>query len=299
MSRIDEALRRAGAPASHPVGASTEDMFAPAWEMNGTARVRPMTPPAATDERGPRPAAAKPKSPHVLVEAPNASFTAEWRDRVMSADVDPALGDQFKRLAASLLHGQRDGQLKTVMVTSAVPGEGKTLTALNLALVLSQSYQRNVLLVEADLRRPRLSEAANLPVTDGLGEVLKGPDDRSVSVLRINEHLTLLPAGRPDPDPLSGLTSPRMQRILDEASERFDWVIVDTPPVSAAADAGLLSAMVDAVLLVVRAGQTPHAAVQRAVDALGRERIFGVVLNGVAGKAAPEYTDYGTYKATD
>ena len=80
---------------------------------------------------------------------------------------------------------------------------------------------------------------------------------------------------------MSGLTSPRMRQILEEASSRFDWVILDAPPIGPVADAGLLSQMVDASLMVVRAGVTPFAAVQKAVDAIGRDRIFGVVLNGV------------------
>jgi Mrp family chromosome partitioning ATPase len=79
-----------------------------------------------------------------------------------------------------------------------------------------------VLLVDADLRRPRLSEAANLTAAEGLGGLLKAPDDRKASLTRFSEHLWFLPAGRPDPEPLSGLTSPRMQHLLEEAAERFD-----------------------------------------------------------------------------
>ena len=146
-----------------------------------------------------------------------------------------------------------------------------------------------MLLIEGDLRRPAIAAAANLPPGDGLSEALKAADDRKVPLIQLTDTLTLLPAGRPDPDPLSGLTSPRMQRLLQEASEQFDWVILDTPPLGATADAGLLCPLVDAAILVVRAGRTPHAAVQAAIETLGRERILGVVLNAVDHEVASGY----------
>jgi protein-tyrosine kinase len=167
------------------------------------------------------------------------------------------------------------------MVTSAEPGDGKTLVAVNLALVLSESYRRRVLLVDADLRRPSIREISQVSDLPGLSEVLKARADQKLSVLRITETLTLLPAGRPDPDPMSGLTSPRMQRIVREAAARFDWVILDAPPMGPVPDASLLAGMADGTLLVVRAGRTPCAAVQKAIEGLGRDRILGVVLNGV------------------
>jgi len=209
------------------------------------------------------------------------------------ASADRLLIEQFRRLAATLIHSQRTAPLKVIMVTSAAPEEGKTLTALNLALVLSESFRLRVLLIDADLRRPKITEVANITV-EGLGEVVKAPEARKVPLVPVTDMLTLLPAGRADPDPLSGLTSARMQQLLHEAGATFDWVIVDTPPVGAAADASLLCAMADATVLVVRAGRTPFEAVQQAIDGIGRERIIGVVLNGVDGRDVPSYGDYLT-----
>ena len=146
-----------------------------------------------------------------MTATPLNSLDANWKEW-FSAGVDPAVVEQFRKLAAALFHAQREGRLKVIMVTSAVPGEGKTLTALNLARVLSETYRRSVLLIDADLRRPRLSEAAGLTTAEGLSVALKSADHRKVSVTQLTEHLTLLPAGRPDPEPLSGLTSPRMQQ---------------------------------------------------------------------------------------
>jgi Mrp family chromosome partitioning ATPase len=90
-----------------------------------------------------------------------------------------------------------------------------------------------------------------------------------------------------------------MQQLLEEGAERFDWVIVDTPPVAVATDAGLLGEMVDATILVIRAGHTPHAAVRHAVDTLGRDRIVGVVFNGVEQAEVSDYGDYAKYNAPE
>ena len=97
----------------------------------------------------------------------------------------------------------------------------------------------------------------------------------------MSSRLTVLPAGRPDPDPMSVLTSSRMQYVLDEAREKFDWVIVDTPPVGLMPDAHLLAAMVDGAVLIVGAGMSPHRTVAKAAEVIGRDRILGVVLNRV------------------
>jgi capsular exopolysaccharide synthesis family protein len=291
MSRIEDALRRSGASRSKTSGAGIDPAtaFASAWDFGDgeavTAEAEPLSP-----------VPSGPSSRLVTSDIPTV-FREEWKALLVSPEGDRFLVEQFRKLAASLLHGQRDGRLKTLMVTSAVPGEGKTLTALNLALVLTEVYRRRVLLIDADLRRPRISEAANLRVADGLAEALKSPGERKVSVVQLSDLLTLLPAGRPDPEPLSGLTSPRMQKLLEEASEQFEWVIIDTPPVEAAADASLLAAIVDAIILVVRAEHTAHGAVQSAIESLGRDRIFGVVLNGVSADSVESYGEYPAYTA--
>jgi protein-tyrosine kinase len=302
MSRIDEALRRSGAaPRSNSPGMRTPqgEVFESPWAFGDDTRevVTAVDPPLVEPHATDMPSSAA--GPRLVVTSPIDGFKASWKEWLVSPEVDPAIVEQFRRLAAGLLHGQRDGRLKVIMITSAVPGEGKTLTALNLALVLAESYRRRVLLIDADLRRPRLSEAASLTVTEGLGEALKASEDRKVAVTQLTEHLTLLPAGRPDPEPLSGLTSQRMQNLIEEAAERFEWVIVDTPPVTVAADAGLLGAMVDATVLVVKAGETPHMAVRQAIDTLGRDRIFGVVLNGVNQQHQDNYSLYTSTGVTN
>lgn len=210
------------------------------------------------------------------------SFNRKYAEKlIISSAISQPLREQYRRLAATLHHAQAEGDIKTLMVTSAVPDEGKSLTATNIALTLSESYQRRVLLLDADLRRPSLGDMFQLPNVFGLNEALSAKQERKVSIIQVSRRLSLLTAGAPDHDPMSKLTSERMARLLAEARAAFDWVIIDTPPIGILTDAKLLGAMADAALLVVRAGKTPAPLVQRAVDALGRDRIIGVVLNRV------------------
>ena len=206
----------------------------------------------------------------------------------------PASREQYRRLAAALHQAQRTSGMKVVMVASAVAGEGKTLTASNLALTLSESYRRNVLLVDADLRRPSLHSVFQVPGEPGLSDGLISVEESKLPLHRLSPRLTVLPAGRPTSDPIGALTADRMRRLIDEAREVFDWVIIDTPPVGLLTDAALLSSMADGVVFVVKAESTSHDMVSRAIDAIGRERVMGVVLNRA--KELEHRTNYDYYK---
>ncbi|MES1254508.1 MAG: CpsD/CapB family tyrosine-protein kinase [Acidobacteriota bacterium] len=199
---------------------------------------------------------------------------------VVGPEVDDTLVEQYRRLAATLHHAQLRTGNNTVMVTSAVEAEGKTLTAANVALTLSHSYRRRVLLVDADLRRPTVHELFALDNRVGLRDVLEQLEpEGKLPVQQISPTLWVMSAGRPNPDPMSGLISDTMRQFLIDASEEFDWVVIDTPPVALMPDANLLAAMVDAALIVVSASSTPYTLVARAVEAIGAQRVLGVVLN--------------------
>jgi capsular exopolysaccharide synthesis family protein len=187
------------------------------------------------------------------------------------------------------------------MVSSAVASEGKTLTSTNVALTLSESYGRRVLIIDADLRRPTLHQVFDLPNSSGLSDALRASADRLLPLTQVGARLSVLTAGRPDPDPMSSLTSARMSRIVKEATAAFEWVVIDTPPAGLLPDAKLLTGLADAAILVIRVGRSPVQVVIQAVEALGRDRIVGVVLNGVdaaKGAAAPYY-GYGYYGYED
>src|SRR5207253_2161370 len=148
-------------------------------------------------------------------------------------DMEHSLVEQYRRLAATLHHAQRRTGNNVVMISSAVEAEGKTLTATNIALTLSHSYRRRVLLVDADLRRPTLHEVFGLDNRTGLADLLTDSvADGETPVRQISPTLWVMPAGRPNPDPMSGLISDHMRDFLSEASQEFDWVVIDTPPVA-------------------------------------------------------------------
>lgn len=217
---------------------------------------------------------------------------------VVGPGADPTLVEQYRRLGAALHHHQLQSGARTLMVTSAVAAEGKTLTATNLALTLSHSYQRRVLLVDADLRRPSIHEILRLPNMTGLSDSLRHPEKAGLRFHTISPFLSALTAGRADSDPMAGLVSDTMNRLLAEAAQQFDWVIVDTPPVALLPDANLLAAMIDTAVLVVSARATPYPLVRRAMDAIGQQRILGVVLNRMSKAdmvAAYSYYGYGAY----
>jgi protein-tyrosine kinase len=213
---------------------------------------------------------------------------------VVAPALDQAPVEQYRRLAAALHQMQLARDIHVLMVTSALAGEGKTLTAANLALTFAESYQRRVLLIDADLRRPTVQQLFQLPESAGLVDVLRSGDTRQAPAY-VTPKLAVLPAGAVPSDPMSLLTSERMSRVIEEAAASFDWVILDTPPVGLLPDANLLSTIVDGVVLVVGAGCTPLETVRRAADAVGRDRIVGVVLNRITPVPFATDHDYMSY----
>jgi protein-tyrosine kinase len=200
---------------------------------------------------------------------------------VSTGAAGPMLIEQFRNLAAHLNRTQSERALKSIVVTSPAPGDGKSHVAVNLALTLSDSYRRRVLLIDADLRRPTLHDVFGVAATPGLLETLRADGDQAPSMVSIGDHLWLLPAGRSQANPIGDLSSGRMARLVKDATSRFDWVIVDSPPAAGLADARIVAETVDGAIVVVRAGVTHFPDLEAAATALGSDRILGVVLNAV------------------
>jgi protein-tyrosine kinase len=215
---------------------------------------------------------------------------------VVSAGIPPVSLEQYRRLAGAMHALQVEHALTTLMVTSALPSEGKTLTVANLALTLSESYARRVLLIDADLRRPTLHEVFGLPNVTGLADVLRS-DRGQISVLQVSRLLSVLPAGRLDASPTAGLTSDRMRTVLERSAAEFDWVLLDAPPVAGMPDAQLVAGLTRAVLFVIEAGVTQHKLIERAVSELGREYVVGTVLNRVQDHTIPSSSYFDEYLA--
>jgi capsular exopolysaccharide synthesis family protein len=298
MSRIEEALRRSrtadagqthqraisgdgGAQSAAASSAEAELEEAP-WQFDAT----PAPARTGTHDAAPRlvPNRRQPAAPaHDDREAARVSKFGTGDNAgarfLGTRDMPPLAVEQYRRLAATLHHLQSERGIKVVMVTSALSGEGKSLTSTNLALTLSQSYRRRVILIDGDLRRPSIHQIFEVQNSQGLSEGIKSDSEEKLSITEIFENLSILTAGKPDPDPMSSLTSERMRRIVAEARMKFDWVIIDTPPVALLPDAGLLAAIAEAAVLVVGAARTPFDIIQRTVDTIGRDKIMGVVLN--------------------
>jgi tyrosine-protein kinase Etk/Wzc len=209
--------------------------------------------------------------------------------------------EAFRNLRTSLIWSDGGEALKTLVVTSAAPGEGKTLTAANLAVTLAYDGLR-VLLVDCDIRRPRVHGLFHLPRAPGLMELLTastGPGAPRLPAIRDTSvvGLSVLPCGALPSNAANLLSGTRMKVLLQELREQYDIIVLDTPPVLATADAGIVASLTDGVLLVVRAGTTDKNAAQRACQQLANvgARVIGTVLNDPGGQVAKEGDYYYPY----
>jgi capsular exopolysaccharide synthesis family protein len=285
MSRVDQALRiserDSGVLRSEP-GASSPS------NSNSLGQYPQETPISnATAKSNDRPAV------QVALARPTLSGD-DASARLVTGAVSSVPLEQYRRLAAVLHEEQIHSQLKTVMITSAVPQEGKTLTTVNLALTLSESYERRVLVIDADLRWPSLHTVLNIPNDRGLSEAI-GDGRQVLPITVVSSRLSALTAGHPGSTPLASLTSQRMAEILDECAARFDWVLMDTSPVGVLPDAQVLTRLVGGVVFVIGAGMTPAADIEQAIADLGADSIIGVVLNRVEERRIREAGYYNQY----
>lgn len=208
--------------------------------------------------------------------------------------------EAYRLLRTNLQFTSVDEPLKAILVTSPSPGEGKSTVALNLALALEATGKR-VILIDADMRRPKLCKYAQVEREPGLSETLASPEmdwQRYLQPLPMQPEIQLLPPGHSPPNPTELLGSRRMEELLAHFREREDViVIVDSPPVLVAADATILSAKVDGVLLVVEVGSTARQAIAYTVEQVRRSgaRLLGTVLNKVPMDGRGSYYHYGYY----
>jgi capsular exopolysaccharide synthesis family protein len=212
-----------------------------------------------------------------------------------------AFGESVRRLRSGLLISRSGRPPQVLLVSSASPGEGKSTLALNLAASLSH-FDKKVLLVEADMRRPVLRKRLGLDGTDGLSVLLSDSDAASGMIpVPNNPNLTLLPGGPIPPYPAELLGSHRMQSLMEEWRQEYDFVVVDSPPVLPVVDAQLLEEIADATVLLARVGYTSRAALERAYKLLLIHRkdtarpAIGVLLNFVSRRSSAHYGYYGYY----
>lgn len=206
--------------------------------------------------------------------------------------------DRFRALRMRLRELRGTGKVKRLLISSALPHDGKSTVALNLATALSEQGKRAVLLIEGDLHHSHLTRHLGLDAWDGLTECLDGGIN-PLSAIRRVEPLGwyFLPAGSPRSNATELLQSATLSGVMQKVSPYFDWIVIDSPPVLPLTDALSLQRQADAYLLVVRAEQTPREAVEAAVALLGKQQMLGIILNGAEGldRLYSRYGYNGTY----
>lgn len=203
--------------------------------------------------------------------------------------------DAYRRLYRKILYlARQQGDFKTLCITSSQVGEGKTLTAVNLSLVMTEDPTRRIALVDCDFRRPQVARYLGVRSGPGLAAVLKGEKDLRDVSLRLAEskgNLAVFPAGRLQEEVYPLLYQGKLEPLFAQLREEFDFVVIDSPPILPILDQGFLADIVDGVLLVVRARTTPKDMVRAALETLETNKIVGVVFNG-AEKQLSSYYSY-------
>jgi protein-tyrosine kinase len=238
--------------------------------------------PVSDEEAAPPLPVITPKNIEVITSGGFDLSAAEYRIRSV-LDPHTLVGEQYRMLRSKLSLMQKEQGIKLLLVTSSVPGEGKTFTSCSLACILALEPGKRVLLIDCDLRRPRVCGEFGLNgirPAKGLSQVLRGELRVDEAMLKATEgNLYLLPAGPEPQNPAELLSSPRLERTLNSLSDSFDWIIIDTPPVLAMADASIISPLCDGVLLVINMEKTPTKIIRQSVQRIGQNRILGLILN--------------------
>lgn len=193
--------------------------------------------------------------------------------------------EAYRSLRSNIEYSSFDDEYRAIVVTSSVPGEGKSTTSGNLALSLAQSGNK-VLLVDCDMRKPSIHKKFKISNMSGTAELLLRKESFEDVANCYNENLTIITAGKIPPNPSEMLSSRAMTAFIKEMKKEFKYIILDTPPLQAVTDAQVLSTKADGVLIVVRAGSTKREMVLNSVDLIKKVhgKIIGTVLNGVENK---------------
>jgi capsular exopolysaccharide synthesis family protein len=272
MSRIQQILDKAEREGGVHRIRRTPDVLAPA-SVTANAAFPISAPPQSLPEAAPIPS-----TPVRTVESMNLD------PRLIAAlSTDTPAAEQYRALRTRILHADTGRPTNVILVTSPSRGDGRSLTAGNLSLAMGQELDRRVCLVDADLRHPLQHRLFGIPASPGLADVLVGQASLDEALGAIADHqITLLPAGLTTSNPAELLGTTTMRRIVDTLRTRFERVVIDAPPALPLADVGILTPLVDSVLLIVRAGVTPKPAIHDAVAAMDELKLLGMVLNDAA-----------------
>ncbi|MBV9157757.1 MAG: CpsD/CapB family tyrosine-protein kinase [Acidobacteriaceae bacterium] len=315
MSRVHDALRKAAQQEKPEISRPTAraEMLSKFTEAPAEANGVPEAPPIAI------PPASGTFSPHsedritapivdveadiddldaFIVNAPLVPYTPA-KEALLVSPSNPreAPAEEFRTIRTRLNHLQTLQPLHTLVVTSASPAEGKSFTAMNLAVSQSQLADKRVLLADFDFRRPTVDKNFQVPSSPGITDYLLGKAGLSEIIRKIEgTNLYLMTAGESVPNPLELLNLKECKALIQGLRNHFDWVILDSPPLLFAADGNLLATMCDGTILVVRIGTTTFDSVTRALQSLCENNVLGVVVNGARrGELYSKYTYYHDY----
>jgi capsular exopolysaccharide synthesis family protein len=284
MSRIHEALKKAeqeralsqpgrdATPTTLETPVESAGMFTPASTMASPASVT---------------------ADSVLSRCRRTNWAPDPKTMLFFSGEEHAAGmEEFRTLRSRLYQAREKKPLTKLLITSALPKEGKSFTAANLAQVIVRQHGRRVLLLDADLRNPQLHQYLGAEAGPGLSEYLRSESDEFSIIQRgPMENLFLIPAGRNAGNPAELLANGRLKVLLGRLETMFDWIIVDSAPAVPVSDAALLATFCDGVLLVVRSNSTPIEAARKARKEFTERNVVGVVLNGIN----PELSPYSNY----
>jgi protein-tyrosine kinase len=217
---------------------------------------------------------------------------------VVVAEPDSYEAESFKMLRAHLLFSKDRERPKRIMVTSALPGEGKTYVAANLAVSIALGIDEHVLLVDCDLRQPHLHKMFGFRKAEGLHEYLAGKRHMADLILSTRiDKLSMLAGGSVPPNPTELLSSRMMSEFVDKLGERYKehFIVMDSTPSHFLAEASVLAKFVDGIIFVVRAGKGHREAILKSVTNLGKEKILGIVFNGYQRPASGYRKYYGSH----
>jgi capsular exopolysaccharide synthesis family protein len=308
MSRIYEALQRADLERKAAQGSENHQVPEPVFEIDAAE------PALATDFAEPTFAPeVEPQPPAVTYSVLDGIARYPWKPVL---PYFPTLAErnagieQFRSLRSHVYQARHDAPLKTILISSGLPEEGKSFIAANLAMSLARNSVNSILLIDGDLRRPTLHKLLGAPDTPGLSEYLEGKAElteimqRDLSsksteapATRSLSPLTFIPAGKSGDNASELAANKRIKELVATLSPHFDWILIDSPPVLAVTDAVDLASAADAVLLVARGASTPFDVAQRTQAAFSKSRILGYVLNAV--KETPHTGSYYYYSAQE
>lgn len=278
MGKIHDALEKSGRANDLKVVSAVDST--PAREPAGKKEVEVMKTPTVAKKKSP---AFGEIDPHLITYHDPASVEAEI----------------FKILRTNILFPKTGHPPRTIMVTSAIPGDGKSFVAANLAISIAQGIEEHVLLMDCDMRRSSIhSRFGYRDTVPGLSDYLSNKQPlENVLKKTVVDKLTLLPGGKPPHNPAELLSSQAMKDLLKETRERYKdrYIIVDSPPPQLTAETSALAKTVDAIIVVVKYDSTPKDLVKELIEKMGREKVIGVVMNGYRVPTTERY-GYGKYK---